>query len=130
MIQAAAYRSWRNGEVVPGRIALARAYCYLPQQSIANVCGTDIETVDLWEQGVEYPTWDELIDLMAITGLNSTFFIRPLNGPRGLFAVPDSWADDLDELTGLEDEVCTEAVEISINGWPVNMEDLPDSSFG
>lgn len=130
MIPATAYHSWRNGELVPGRLALARAYCDLPQQSIANVCGTDVETVDLWEQGVEYPTWDEFLDLMAITGLNPAFFARPVCGPKGLFAVPDSWVDDADEISGLSDEAIHGAVEISVNGWPMSVEDLPNDAFG
>lgn len=129
MTETKAYRSWRSGELVPGRIALARAYPDLPQQSVANVCGTDAETVDLWEQGAEYPGWAELIDLMTFTGRGVEFFTRAVSGDGALFTVPQSWQGDCGEVKGLRDEFCSLAVSAAVYGWPRNEEAVPQSMF-
>lgn len=123
------YRSWRSGNLVPGRIALARAAMDLPQQSMANVCGTDAETVDLWEQGAEYPEWDELIDLMTFTGCGIQFFTRPVVGAGPLFVVPHSWQGDKREVDALCDEFCDVAVSAAVYGWPREVEALNQSVF-
>lgn len=124
-----AYSSWRGGELVPGRITLARAYMDLPQQSVAYVCGTDAETVDLWEQGAEYPSLAELLDLMALTGLGVRFFARPVEGPGPLFAVPRCWAADSSEMEMLCGEFCAPAVQAAVHGWPREGESLLESMF-
>lgn len=117
-----AYRIWREGHIVPGRIALARVQRDLPQQCVANVCGTDIETVDLWEQGVEYPSWAEMDDLCEITGMSMEFFARPVRGPGAVFAVPEAWKDDEEELEMLQGEFCEIAVEGAVFGWPMSLD--------
>lgn len=126
-----AYSIWRSGKIVPARIAMARLRGDLPQQCVANVCGTDIETVDLWEQGVEYPSWDEAEDFLAITEVTMEFLARPMRGPGGLFAVPDSWAEEeQQELMVLPDEFCDPAIESAVYGWPTSMEELKHEAFG
>lgn len=129
MDHAAAYRTWRAGHLVPGRIALARQYHALPQQSVANVCGTDLEAIDLWEQGVEYPSWDELQDFLALTRLPVEFFARPVEGPGALFAVPDVWEGDWTEHHVLAPRFCTDAVSIAVAGWPMDRKSLPRAEF-
>lgn len=129
MIQPEGYRSWRSGKLVPGRIALARGYLNLPQQSVAYVCGTDAETVDLWEQGAEYPAWAELIDLTAFTGYSIQFFTRPVTGAGPRFAIPYSWGEERGEITALRDEFCTVAIEAAVYGWPREEESLVQSMF-
>lgn len=129
MIQPETYCSWRSGNLVPGRIALACAYLNLPQQSMANVCGTDAETVDLWEQGAEYPGWDELIDLMTFTGYDIQFFTRPVTGTGPLFAVPHSWHGDKGEVEALRGEFCEVAVRAAVYGWPRESKSLVSRAF-
>lgn len=123
------YQAWRGGRIVPGRIVLARSQMGLPQQSIANVCGTDVETVDLWEAGAEYPNWAELMDLMAFTGRPAAYFTRPVTGTGGLFAVPIVWAQHPGEVDALRSEYCQDAVDAAVYGWPENFFDLPVEAF-
>lgn len=129
MNEAETYNAWRGGKLVPGRITLARAYLDLPQQSVANVCGTDAETVDLWEQGAEYPSMAELIDLMALAGLSVQFFTKPVVGPGPLFVVPRCWADERGEMDALCGEFCAPAVQSAVHGWPTTGEGLADRLF-
>lgn len=129
MIQSEGYHSWRSGELVPGRFALARGYRDLPQQSVAYVCGTDAETVDLWEQGAEYPGWGELIDLMKFTGFGIQFFTRPVTGTGPLFAVPRCWQGERGEVEALRGEFCEVAVDAAVYGWPRESKSLAHSMF-
>lgn len=129
MNKADVYRSWRSGNLVPGRIALARAYMALPQQSIANVCGTDAETVDLWEQGVEYPSLSELLDLLAFTRQPIEFFLKPVAGLGALFAVPRCWDGSPHEVEALTGEFCILGVQAAVWGWPVEGEALVEGTF-
>lgn len=124
-----AYRHWRRGQAVPGRVTLARAYLNLGPQNVANVCGTDAEAVDLWELGIEYPTWDELGDLALLSSLPIGFFMRPVEGPGALFAVPDSWEGDGHERDGLVSTCCQEGVRDSVRGWPRTLDRLHDTRF-
>lgn len=123
----ATYRIWRDGKLVPGRIELAREQKGLPQQCVANVCGTDVITVDLWEQGVEYPSWDELDDLCAILEVGVDFLARPVAGPRGLFTMPDDWKGSEEML--LMEEFCQEAVDTTVEGWPSTLHDAQSKAF-
>lgn len=129
MKQPEAYRSWRSGELIPGRITLARGHLDLPQQSVAYVCGTDVETVDLWEQGAEYPTWAELTDLIAFTGYGIGFFTSPVDGAGALFSIPSSWGGDRREAEALRGEFCDVAVKTAVYGWPRECESLSISQF-
>lgn|SRR5699024_1325485 len=127
--ETAVYGHWRQGGIVPGRIALARAYLGLHPQNIANVCGTDAEAVDLWELGLEYPTWDEFTDVVLLSGLPWGFFVRPVVGPGALFAVPDSWQGDGHEREALVSACCPGAVRDSVRGWPRTLKRLHDARF-
>lgn len=119
--QDEAYAAWRDGRVTPGRITLALAYAGLPQQSVANVCGTDAETVDLWERGAEYPSWGQLVDLAAITEEPLEFFLRPVEGPGAMFLVPSAWEGGAEPLRAsccsVAVESATEDVPVTIDGW-------------
>ena len=121
-----AFRIWRDGQIVPGRIELAREQKGLPQQCVANVCGTDAMAVDLWEQGVEYPSWAELEDLCAILEVDPEFLARPVSGPRGLFAAPEGQSA---EGMLLMEEYCEEAVETAVFGWPESLQGLHAEAF-
>lgn len=125
------YRAWRQGHLIPGRIALARAHRYLHQDVVAETCGTDTETVDLWEQGAEYPNWGELVDLLEITGFPIEFYTRPIEGPFGFFIIPEAWElGDGFEREALCPEFCECAVENAVEGWPESWEALIGISFG
>lgn len=131
MTEALTYHAWRDGYLVPGRITLAREHRHLPQQSLANVCGTDIEAIDLWEQGAEYPSWDEFQDLLIITGFPVEFFTRPVQGNGALFTVPKTWQnDDVLERELLRQEFCDDAKKHALTGWPTTWHRLQRDMFG
>lgn len=114
------YTAWRTGHVAPGRITLALAYIQMPQLAAAYVCGTDAETVDLWERGAEYPSWGQLVDLAAVTGQPVEFFMRPVEGDGALFLVPPAWRDGGAEP--LRAACCVEAVALATEDAPVSVE--------
>lgn len=122
-----AFRIWRDGQIVPGRIELAREQKGLPQQCVANVCGTDAMAVDLWEQGVEYPSWAEVEDLCAVLEVGLDFLARPVSGPRGLFTVPEGQEGAAELL--LMEEYCEEAVETAVFGWPESLNGARAEAF-
>lgn len=110
------YTAWRNGHLTPGRLTLARAYTGLTQSAIAYACDTDPETVDMWERGAEYPSWETWNHLAAITEHPLEFFSRPLSGPGSLYLMPPGW--DRDETTALRANYCEVAVQATTRGCP------------
>lgn len=73
---AVAKQRWHAGLVVPARITWALDSCALHGPGVDEACGVQPPTVDRWEQGLIYPTWDELCRLAALTGFGADWFTK------------------------------------------------------
>lgn len=71
---AEAKRRWQAGLVVPHRITLALDIRRLDGPGVDEACGVQPPAVDRWEQGLTYPTWDELCRLAILTDFPVAFF--------------------------------------------------------
>lgn len=69
---------WLRGLVVPHRITLALDIRKLDGPEVDEACGVEEPTVDLWECGRVYPTWEQLLKLAVLTGFDVAFFTAPL----------------------------------------------------
>lgn len=81
----AAYRDWEAGLISPYLITTALDMCALHGPAVDEACGVEEPTVDQWESGLVYPTWEQLCALAALTGFAPAFFSRR---GRDLKAVP------------------------------------------
>ncbi|WP_286346962.1 hypothetical protein [Frondihabitans sucicola] len=66
------------GKVVPAYITAALDMASLYGPEVDEACGVEEPAVDEWEEGVRYPTWDQLRALATLTDTTPTFFVRPL----------------------------------------------------
>jgi hypothetical protein len=74
---AEAKRRWERGLAVPARITLALDMLKLDGPEVDEACGVQEPTVDRWEQGLIYPTWEQLCRLAVLTGFAVAFFTAP-----------------------------------------------------
>lgn len=75
----ALFAKWQNGDLLPTAITLAfdpharggrgRLFSSTPFEGpwVDEACGAHEPAVDRWEQGLLYPTWDQLCRLSALT---------------------------------------------------------------
>lgn len=73
-----ARREWLAGRVVPHRITQALDIRNLDGPEVDWACGVEEPAVDEWEQGVRYPTWEQLLKLAELTDFEPWFFMRPV----------------------------------------------------
>jgi hypothetical protein len=77
-----AHDAWTRGLLAPWRITLALDRRALYGPAVDEACGTREPAVDLWEAGLLYPTWDQVLALSKLTGFGPAFFIhRDGTGP-------------------------------------------------
>lgn len=71
--------AWAAGRVVPHRITLALDIGQHCGPEVDRACGAEEPAVDQWEEGVRYPTWEQLLLLAELTGYPVGFFTAPLD---------------------------------------------------
>lgn len=75
---------WSTGRAIPWRITSALDMRSLYGPEVDEACGVEEPTVDRWEAGEVYPTWEQLNSLARLTGFPVQYFTRPgapLEGP-------------------------------------------------
>lgn len=78
----AAYRDWRAGHVQPWRITQALDAAGLEGPEVDEKCGGQEPMVDEWEEGVRYPTWEQLLKLATLTEVTpAMFMVKPGQDP-------------------------------------------------
>lgn len=93
---AEAKHRWECGQAVPARITLALDILKLDGPDVDEACGVQEPTVDRWEQGRAYPTWEQLCRLAVLTGFAVAFFTEPaehLDLGHGLHLSPSPHGD-------------------------------------
>lgn len=78
----AAKRDWESGLIAPYLITTALDMCKLHGPEVDEACGVEEPTVDWWENGLVYPTWEQLCALAQLTGFPPQFFSRRGKDPR------------------------------------------------
>lgn len=78
----AARADWEAGLIAPYLITTALNMCALHGPEVDEACGVQEPTVDLWESGLVYPTWEQLCALAQLTGFAPAFFSRRGKDPR------------------------------------------------
>jgi transcriptional regulator with XRE-family HTH domain len=73
-----AREAWERGQVIPHRITTALDLRALYGPEVDAACGVEEPAVDEWEQGVRYPTWEQLLALAELTGFPVKFFTNML----------------------------------------------------
>lgn len=81
--------AWAAGRVVPHRITLALDIHSLYGPEVDQACGAEEPAVDEWEEGVRYPTWEQLQALAELTGYPVEFFLMPKDGRIHAFGPDD-----------------------------------------
>ena len=76
--ERAAHAAWEAGQVIPYRITTALDINELDGPGVDEACGVKEPAVDRWEQGLLYPTWDQLCALADLTGYPVLFFTQPV----------------------------------------------------
>lgn len=79
-----AFARWQSGRAIPWRITSALDIRSLYGPEVDRACGVEEPTVDRWEAGEVYPTWEQLNALARLTGFPVSYFTRPgdpLEGP-------------------------------------------------
>jgi hypothetical protein len=79
-----AERLWAAGRAKPWRITSALDIRGLYGPEVDEACGVKEPTVDKWEAGEVYPTWEQLLALATLTGFPIGYFTRegePVEGP-------------------------------------------------
>ncbi len=74
----AAQEAWRRGQVIPHRITTALDLRALYGPEVDAACGVQEPAVDEWEEGVRYPTWEQLLALAELTDFPVKFFTTML----------------------------------------------------
>lgn len=69
---------WLAGRVVPHRITQALDIRNLDGPEVDRACGVEEPAVDEWEQGIRYPTWEQLLKLAKLTDFDPWFFTQPV----------------------------------------------------
>lgn len=72
---------WAAGKLVPARITLALDLRGLYGPEVDTACGAREPDVDRWEEGVLYPTWEQLLKLAELTDFPVLFFFCPAVAP-------------------------------------------------
>lgn len=72
--EAASYRHWLQGRIVPDRITAALDCQGLEGPDVDVACLAQEPDVDMWEEGTRYPTWEQLLALCELTGMTPRFF--------------------------------------------------------
>jgi len=67
-------RLWAGGQLRPGRITDALDYRNLFGPEVDEACGVEEPTVDHWELGIVYPTWQQVLALSKLTGFGPAYF--------------------------------------------------------
>jgi hypothetical protein len=78
---AAAHRRWHDGLVVPWRITTALDIRELHGPQVDVDLGVEDPSVDMWEAGILYPTWDEMLRLAVLTDFPVAFFTETPGRP-------------------------------------------------
>ena len=76
----AAHDAWERGDVVPHRITLALDIRELYGPDVDRSCGVEEPAVDQWEEGILYPTWEQLLALAEPVDFPVEFFLTPTDG--------------------------------------------------
>lgn len=71
-----AHDDWRAGRVVPWRITMALDAHRLYGPQVDEACGVAEPTVDMWEAGLIYPSWEQLCALAKLTLVTPGMFMR------------------------------------------------------
>lgn len=80
----AARADWAAGLIAPYLITTALDMCALHGPEVDEACGVQEPTVDLWESGLVYPTWEQLCALAELTGFAPAFFSRRGRDPKAV----------------------------------------------
>lgn len=75
----AAHRAWAAGLVLPYMITRYLDYRGLDGPEVDRACGVEEPTVDLWEAGRVYPTWEQLTALADLCGVPVWRFVEDDN---------------------------------------------------
>lgn len=78
---AIAKKLWEHGLIQPYRITAALDAGRHEGPEVDEACGVEEPTVDLWEAGKVYPTWEQLLALSELTGYGPIWFTRG-HGPE------------------------------------------------
>lgn len=69
------YRDWHDGKVIPYRITALLNLNMLYGPKVDEACGVAEPQVDMWEDGVLYPTWEQLQLLADLCGVSPRAFM-------------------------------------------------------
>lgn len=72
---ARAERLYRGGHLAPWRITMALDAEGLEGPEVDIACGAEEPDVDLWEAGVLYPTWEQVVKLAALCKVTPRFLM-------------------------------------------------------
>ncbi|KQP81608.1 hypothetical protein [Aeromicrobium sp. Leaf291] len=72
---------WEAGQVRPWRISLALDLAGLHGPEVDAMCGAVEPEVDRWEEGLQYPTWEQLCLLADATDQLVGFFLVDRDPP-------------------------------------------------
>lgn len=67
---------WEGGLLVPAWITVALDRQELGSPEVDIACGAEEPSVDHWELGVEYPTWEQTRKLAALCGVGVEFLCQ------------------------------------------------------
>lgn len=70
---------WDRGELVPDRITVALDLAGLHGPEVDVALGGAEPMVDMWEEGVMYPSWSQLLKLAMVTGFPVSSFFIPVD---------------------------------------------------
>lgn len=76
-----AHAAWKRGHLVPWRITTALDIRKLYGPEVDRALGVEEPTVDEWEAGETYPSWEQVLALAVLTGFPVAFFAEPVKGP-------------------------------------------------
>lgn len=65
---------WRGGYIIPARITQALDLRSLYGPEVDAALGVEEPTVDRWEAGELYPTWEQVQSLSKLTGMGERWF--------------------------------------------------------
>lgn len=71
---AEAHARWRGGFVIPARITMMLDLRSLYGPEVDAACGVEEPTVDRWESGEVYPTWEQLQALARLCECGTIWF--------------------------------------------------------
>ena len=94
--EAEARQLWAHGEVKPFLITARLNVRELYGPEVDAACGVAEPTVDLWEAGKVYPTWDQMLALSELCGTTPLAFCQGHN-PIALSATSMRFHEQLEE---------------------------------